>query len=131
MNEAIICNNKIDTEKFNNRIKGYVIVSAEVFISSCVSESAFEVKISTPDLYEKISDFAFNHAVNYQELFQDDKYVYMSCFVYDVCQFKKQFEKEVLLKSFFENEVDHLMISFPDRPIPFKWWDLWSNGHKG
>ncbi|MDE9544146.1 hypothetical protein [Xenorhabdus bovienii] len=122
MNRAIICNNEIDTERFTNRIKIQIIISADVFILSNMTESAAEVKIINRELCDKVSDFAFRNAINYQELFQDDKYIYMSCFAYDVHAFKNEFKNEKLLEPLFKHKVgktDHFMISFPDRKIHY------------
>lgn len=120
MNTAIVCNNKKDSEKFHSRIKGRVIISSEVFVLANMTESNAEITVSDIDLYDRVSEFAFKNAINYQELFQDKTYIYMSCFVYDVCSFKKEFEKDEIFKSLFKNETDHILISFPDRLIKSK-----------
>lgn len=123
MNTGIICNNKKDIEIFNNRIKGHVIISAEGFISSIMAISLSEVTITENALYDKICDYAFNNGLYYQSLFQDDQYGYMSCFIYDVSDFRKAFEGEELLNPLFEIknnqnlETDHFLISFPDEKI--------------
>ncbi|WP_323086498.1 hypothetical protein [Providencia alcalifaciens] len=117
MNKSIICNNKHDTEYFNSRILGGVLVSADIFTSPCVSESAAEVIISDPDLYEKICHYAFLNGEDLQSLFQDDEYTYMSCFIRDVKAFQSAFENERVMKELFNHDkgnTDHFLISFPE-----------------
>lgn len=117
MKESIICNNKHDTEYFNSRILGGVLVSADIFTSPCVSESAAEVIISDPDLYEKIWRYAFLNGEDLQSLFQDDEYAYMSCFIRDVKAFQSEFENEDSLKKLFQHDkgsTDYYLISFPE-----------------
>lgn len=120
MKKSIICNNKHDTEYFNSRILGGVLVSADIFISPCVSESAFEVTISDHDLYEKISQYAFLNGEDLQSLFQDDEYAYMSCCIRDVKAFQSEFENEDSLKELFQHDkgsIDYYLISFPEIKI--------------
>lgn len=117
MKKSIICNNKHDTEYFNSRILGGVLVSADIFKSPCVSESAVEVTISDHDLYEKISQYAFLNGEDLQSLFQDDEYAYMSCFIRNVKAFQSEFENEDSLKELFQHDkgsTDYYLISFPE-----------------
>lgn len=120
MNTSIICNNKFDREKFQNRIKGSAIISAEGFIGTNMAISLSQLNITGKTLYDKICDYAFNHGLHYQSLFQDDQYTYMSCFIYDVADFKKAFEGEEFLNAILDTqnaqniEIDHFMVSFPD-----------------
>lgn len=122
MSADIICNNKYDKENFKNRIKGMVLVSADKFTGEdrVVSESLLEVKIKENMLYNKICNYAFNNGLHYQELFQDSKYIYMTCFIYDASDFRKIFAEEELLKSVLESKADHFSISFPKTKVSNK-----------
>lgn len=120
MKKSIICNNKIDTEYFNTRILGGVLVSADIFTSPCVAESAVEVTISDCHLCKKISQYAFLHGEDLQSLFKDNEYTYMSCFIRDTKAFQLEFKNEVALKKLFHHDkgsTDYYLISFPEMSI--------------
>lgn len=116
-----------DKERFNNRICiGQVLVSADVYVTSVMTESAAEVEITVPDenyqkvmdLYDRICQFALLHGEDLQGLFQTDRYYYMSCFVRDIEAFKKEFENEDELKPLFnhdQGETAEFLISFPEK----------------
>ncbi|ARF52089.1 hypothetical protein [Pantoea stewartii] len=116
-----------DKERFNNRICiGQVLVSADVYITSVMTESAAEVEITVPDenyqkvmdLYDRICQFALLHGEDFQGLFQTDRYYYMSCFVRDIEAFKKEFKDEDELKPLFSHdkgETAEFLISFPEK----------------
>lgn len=123
MNTAIICNNNYDKEKFQNRIKGSAIISAEGFIGTKMAISLSQLEITGKILYGKLCDYAFNHGLHYQSLFQNDQYTYISCFIEDISDFKKAFEGEEFLNAILDVkndqniEIDHFMVSFPDERV--------------
>ena len=116
-----------DKERFNNRLcVGNLLVSADVYITPGMTESAAEVKLIVPnddyqkamDLYDRICQFALLHGEDLQGLFQTDRYYYMSCFVRDIEAFKKEFENEEELNPLFNHdkgETAEFLISFPEK----------------
>ena len=102
--------NEIEKERFNNRVSvREVRVSADIFVSSLMTESAAEVDIVVPDsdyrslqnLYHRLCQYAVMHGEDLQELFQTDSYQYMSCFIRDVESFVAEFGRENALKPLF------------------------------
>ena len=72
-----------DKERFNNRVcVGQVIISADVYVTPVMTESAAEVELIVPnedyqkvmDLYDRICQFALLHGEDLQGLFQTDRY---------------------------------------------------------
>ncbi|EEH4986614.1 hypothetical protein I5420_22505 [Citrobacter koseri] len=118
---------KSDKERFNNRIcVGHVLVSADIYVTPVMTESAAEVELTVPnddyqkamDLYDRICQFALLHGEDLQGLFKNSRYYYMSCFVRDVEAFKKEFEKEEELKPLFNHDkgdTAEFLISFPEK----------------
>ncbi|EEZ6060052.1 hypothetical protein DCO30_003837 [Escherichia coli O1] len=116
-----------DKDRFNNRVcVGQVIISADVYVTPVMTESAAEVEITVPDenyqkvmdLYDRICQFALLHGEDLQGLFQTDRYYYMSCFVRDIEAFKKEFKNEDELKPLFNHdkgETAEFLISFPEK----------------
>ncbi|EIS1621997.1 hypothetical protein L2C17_004500 [Salmonella enterica subsp. enterica serovar Sandiego] len=116
-----------DKERFNNRIcVGHVLVSADIYVTPVMTESAAEVELIVPDedyqkkmdLYDRICQFALLHGEDLQGLFQTSRYYYMSCFVRDIEAFKKEFGKEEELKPLFNHgkgKTDEFLISFPEK----------------
>ncbi|MCL5500250.1 hypothetical protein [Escherichia coli] len=116
-----------DKERFNNRVcVGQVIISADVYVTPVMTESAAEVELIVPnedyqkvmDLYDRICQFALLHGEDLQGLFQTDRYYYISCFARDIEAFKKEFENEEELKSLFNHnkgETAGFLISFPEK----------------
>ncbi|EBE5275249.1 hypothetical protein GV134_22460 [Salmonella enterica] len=116
-----------DKERFNNRIcVGHVLVSADIYVTPFMTESAAEVELTVPndnyqkamDLYDRICQFALLHGEDLQGLFQTSRYYYMSCFVRDIEAFKKEFEKEEELKPLFNHgkgKTAEFLISFPEK----------------
>lgn len=116
-----------DKERFNNRIcVGHVLVSADIYVTPVMTESAAEVELILPDedyqkkmdLYDRICQFALLHGEDLQGLFQTDRYLYMSCFVRDIEAFKKAFENDEELKILFNHdkgETAEFIISFPEK----------------
>ncbi|MGO4746760.1 hypothetical protein [Serratia quinivorans] len=118
--------NNTDVERFNTRIFGQALVSADIYIDSSVTGSAAEVEVIVPDddyqneldLYERLCKFAVLHGADLQGLFQNDRYYYISCFVRDVEAFKTEFEKDEMLKTLFNHgkgETIEFLISFPEK----------------
>lgn len=117
--------NEIEKERFNNRVSvREVRVSADIFVSSLMTESAAEVDIVVPDsdyrslqnLYDRLCQYAVMHGEDLQELFQTDSYQYMSCFIRDVESFVAEFGRENALKPLFNHgkgRMDEFLISFP------------------
>lgn len=130
-----------EKELFNKRVcAGHVLVSADVYIAPLMTESAAEVELTVPnddhqkvmDLYDRICQFTLLHGEDLQELFQTNKYIYMSCFVRDIAAFKAEFESEELLKPLFDHgkgETAMFLISFPERSIFNKNHNQLSNSH--
>lgn len=109
--------NELDKKRFNMRIVGEVLVSADIYIGTVTTTSAAEINITEPDLYDRICQYAFLHGEDLQGLFQTDKYQYMSCFIRDVAAFKKEFENEDMLKPLFNHnkgETAEFLVSFPE-----------------
>jgi hypothetical protein len=116
-----------EKELFNKRIcVGHVLINADVYVTPVMTESAAEVGLVVPDdnyqkdleLYERICNYVVLHSEDLQELFQTDKYVYMSCFVRDTEAFKMEFENEEMLKPLFNHgkgETAQFLISFPEK----------------
>lgn len=116
-----------DKERFNERICiGHVLVSADIYVTPVMTESAAEVELTVPnddyqkamDLYDRICQFALLHGEDLQGLFQTSRYYYMSCFVRDIEAFKKEFEKEEELKPLFNHnkgDTAEFVISFPEK----------------
>lgn len=107
--------NESDKKRFNMRIPGEVLVSAEVY-SGPIS-SAADVCITEPVLYRRICNYVLLNGADLQELFQTDRYLYMSCFIRDVVRFKTAFENEELLKPLFSHDKGGtivFLISFPE-----------------
>ena len=116
-----------DKERFNKRIcVGHVLVSADIYVTPSMTESAVEVELTVPDddyqkamdLYDRICQFALLHGEDLQGLFQTDRYYYISCFVRDIEAFKKEFENEEELKTLFNHdkgETAEFLISFPEK----------------
>ena len=116
-----------DKELFNKRIcVGHVLVSADIYTTPVMTESAAEVELTVPDddnqkvmgLYDRICQFTLLHGEDLQELFQTTRYIYMSCFVHDIAAFEAEFESEEVLKPLFNHgkgETAMYLISFPKR----------------
>lgn len=116
-----------DKERFNKRVcVGQLLVSADVYVTPVMTESAAEVELIVPDedyqkamdLYDRICQFVLLHGEDLQGLFQTSRYYYMSCFVRDVEAFKKEFEKEEELKPLFNHDkgdTAEFLISFPEK----------------
>lgn len=114
-----------EKELFNKRIcVGHVLISADIYVTPVMTESAAEVGLIVPDdyyqkdleLYERLCNYVVLHSEDLQELFQTDKYIYMSCFVRDIEAFKMEFENEEMLKPLFNHgkgETAEFLISFP------------------
>lgn len=103
---------------FEQRIKGELLISADIYIAPNFTESAVELRITEPALYERICKYAEQYAENLQELFQTKEYVYMSCFIYDTLAFKEEFKHEGALESLFtqdKGETAEFCVSFPER----------------
>ncbi|EBX7680257.1 hypothetical protein DS659_20750 [Salmonella enterica subsp. enterica serovar Kentucky] len=108
--------NESDKKRFNMRIPGEVLVSAEVY-SGPIS-SAADVCITEPVLYRRICNYVLLNGTDLQELFLTDRYLYMSCFIRDVVGFKTEFENEELLKPLFSHDKGGtvaFLISFPEK----------------
>lgn len=115
-----------DKERFNKRVcVGQLLVSADVYVTPVMTESAAEVELIVPDedyqkamdLYDRICQFVLLHGEDLQGLFQTDRYYYMTCFVRDIEAFKKEFENEEKLKPLFNHdkgETAEFLISFPE-----------------
>ncbi|HCA3439632.1 TPA: hypothetical protein MO340_004194 [Salmonella enterica subsp. salamae serovar 35:g,m,s,t:-] len=109
--------NNNEKMRFEQRIKGELLVSADVYISMNVSESAVELRITEPALYERISQYAERYGEDLQGLFQTKKYQYMSCFIYDAIAFEEEFKNENALKPLFSHgkgETVEFLVSFPE-----------------
>lgn len=118
---------EFDKERFNNRICiGQVLVSADVYVTPDMTESAAEVELIVPDedyqkemiLYDRICQFSLVHGENLQSLFQTERYQYISCFIRDVSAFKSEFEGEDILNGLFNHdkgEASYFLISFPEK----------------
>ncbi|EAV5151672.1 hypothetical protein R4U03_004482 [Salmonella enterica] len=107
-----------DKERFNKRIFGEALVSADIYIGEITTASAAEVNITESALYDRISQYALLHGEDLQGLFQTDRYLYMSCFIRDVTVFKAEFENEESLKPLFSHgkgETAEFLISFPEK----------------
>lgn len=116
-----------EKERFNKRVcVGNLLVSADVYVTPGMTESAAEVELTIPDddyqnemdLYDRICQFALLHGEDLQGLFQTDRYYYMSCFVRDIATFKAEFENEEMLKPLFNHgkgETAEFLISFPEK----------------
>lgn len=116
-----------EKELFDRRIcVGHVLVSANIYVTPVMTESAAEVKLIVPnenyqkvmDLYDRICQFSLLHGEDLQGLFQTDRYCYMSCFVRDIATFKAEFENEEMLKPLFNHgkgETAEFLISFPEK----------------
>ncbi|EGX0284399.1 hypothetical protein ACQX6W_22045 [Salmonella enterica] len=107
-----------DKERFNKRIFGEALVSADIYIGEITTASAAEVNITESALYDRISQYALLHGEDLQGLFQTDRYLYMSCFIRDVTGFKAEFENEESLKPLFSHgkgETAEFLISFPEK----------------
>lgn len=87
-----------DKERFSNRIRGEVHISADIRVSDFITEGAAYVTVTEPSLYERISQYAFQYGEDLQGMFRNEKYEYMSCFVRDVTAFRTEFENEEILK---------------------------------
>lgn len=121
--------NEIEKERFNNKVCAKEVrISADIFVSSLMTESAAEVDIVVPDtesqvlldLYVRICKFALIHGEDLQELFQTSKYVYMSCVIHDITAFKTEFENEEFLKPLFNHgkgEAAMFLTSFPEKNV--------------
>ena len=120
--------NEIEKERFNKRTcVREVRVSADIFVSSLMTESAAEVDIVVPDsdcqtmqnLYDRLCQYAVIHGEDLQELFQTESYQYMSCFIRDVESFVAEFGSENALKPLFNHgkgRTAEFLISFPETP---------------
>ncbi len=118
--------NEIEKERFNKRMcVREVRVSADIFVSSLMTESAAEVDIVVPDsdcqtmqnLYDRLCQYAVMHGEDLQELFQTESYQYMSCFIRDVESFVAEFGSENALKPLFNHgkgRTAEFLISFPE-----------------
>ncbi|HBW3051281.1 TPA: hypothetical protein MEW76_004893 [Klebsiella aerogenes] len=118
--------NELEKERFNNRVPvKEVRVSAEIFVSSLMTESTAEVDIVVPDsdyqsmqeLYDRLCQFAIMHGEDLQELFETDSYQYLSCFIRDVESFVAEFGSENVLKPLFnqgKGRTAEFLISFPE-----------------
>ncbi|EBP3183535.1 hypothetical protein SI47_22210 [Salmonella enterica] len=118
--------NEIEKERFNNRVSvREVRVSADIFVSSLMTESAAEVDIVVPDsdcqtmqnLYDRLCQYAVMHGKNLQELFQTESYQYISCFIRDAESFIAEFGSENALKPLFNHgkgRTAEFLISFPE-----------------
>lgn len=110
--------NVLDRKRFDMRIVGEVLVSADIYIGKASTASAAEVNITEPALYDRISQYALLYGKDLQGLFQTDRYQYMSCFIGDVQAFETEFQNEDLLKPLFNHnkgETAEFLISFPER----------------
>ncbi|WP_459496811.1 hypothetical protein [Erwinia amylovora] len=119
--------NESEKKRFNDRVcVGQVRISADVYITSGMSESAAEVEIKVPnedyqkelELYERICDFALLHGEDLQGLFQTRSYYYMSCFIRNTDAFKQVFGEYDALKPLFNHakgDAAEFLISFPER----------------
>ncbi|WP_289347311.1 hypothetical protein [Pantoea stewartii] len=119
--------NESDKECFNNRLRvAQVLVSADIYVTPVMTESAAEVELIVPnedyqkaiDLYNRICQFSLLYGEDLQGLFQTDRYYYMSCFVRDIEAFKNEFENEEELKPLFNHdkgETAEFLISFPEK----------------
>lgn len=106
-----------DKERFSNRIRGEVHISADIRVSDFITEGAAYVTVTEPSLYERISQYAFQYGEDLQGMFRNEKYEYMSCFVRDVTAFRTEFENEEILKPLFSHdkgETVAFVISFPE-----------------
>lgn len=118
--------NEIEKERFNKRVcVREVRVSADIFVSSLMTESAAEVDIVVPDsdcqtmqnLYDRLCQYAVMHGEDLQELFQAGSYQYMSCFIRDVESFVAEFGSENALKPLFNHgkgRTAEFLLSFPE-----------------
>lgn len=80
-----------DKERFNNRLcVGNLLVSADVYVTPGMTESAAEVELIVPnddyqkamDLYDRICQFALLHGEDLQGLFQTDITIcHVSCVI--------------------------------------------------
>lgn len=119
--------NNSDLERFNKRIcVGEVLVSADIYVTPVMTESAAEVELIVPnddyqkemDLYDRICQFALLHGEDLQGLFQTDRYYYISCFVREIEAFKTEFESDEMFKPLFNHgkgETAEFLISFPEK----------------
>lgn len=117
-----------EKELFSKRLYvRQVLISADFFVTPVMTESAAVVDIIVPDseyrilleLYNRICQFSLLHGEDLQELFQTNKYIYMSCFIRDVAAFKSEFECEEVLEPLFNHgkgETAMFVISFPKKP---------------
>ncbi|EIN0469889.1 hypothetical protein LMH05_004211 [Escherichia coli] len=106
-----------DKERFSNRIRGEVHISADIRVSDFITEGAVYVTVTESSLYERICQYAFQYGEDLQGMFKNEKYEYMSCFVRDVAAFRTEFEKEEILKPLFSHdkgETVEFVISFPE-----------------
>lgn len=105
---------------FKKKIHGEVLVSADIHVGGMSTESAAEVNITESGLCERLSQFAYTHGKDLQELFQSDRFIYMSCFVEDVDSFTQLFKDEEILKPVFEHgkgETCNFLLSFPQQEV--------------
>ena len=66
-----------DKERFSNRIRGEVHISADIRVSDFITEGAAYVTLTEPSLYERISQYAFQYGEDLQGMFKNEKYEYM------------------------------------------------------
>ncbi|KML64999.1 hypothetical protein G032_21260 [Pectobacterium carotovorum subsp. carotovorum ICMP 5702] len=108
-----------DQLRFHNRIVGRgVIISADGYINPLATQSLAEVNVIEPLLYERISQYAFLNGEDLQGMFKTKEFLYMSCFIRDVDDFKSVFGNEESLHSLFNHgkgDTAEILISFPEK----------------
>lgn len=112
--------NNNEKMRFERRIKGELIIFANIYVSTNIWGLAVELRITEPALYERICQYVEQYGKDLQGMFQTKKYQYMSCFIYDTIAFKEAFKKESALESLFSHdkgETVEFCVSFPETVI--------------
>ncbi|HHU1575929.1 TPA: hypothetical protein ACUA4C_004833 [Escherichia coli] len=108
-------------QEIKERIFDHVLISGDVYVSSCVSESAVELKVEPENeisLYKRLIEYVLMHGENLQELFFNETYCYESCFIKDVKHFKESFSDVARFHSLFNHDkgdTSEFVVSFPFR----------------
>lgn len=111
---------ELDKKRFDSRILGKVIVSAEIQCGANSIESAAEAYITESSLYERICEYSILHGEDLQGLFKTDNYTYMSLFINNVEAFHAEFFGEDLLHELFNHnkrETVTYLISYPENML--------------
>lgn len=61
-----------DKERFSNRIRGEVHISADIRVSNFITEGAVYVTVTESSLYERICQYAFQYGEDLQGMFRNE-----------------------------------------------------------